>query len=80
MVDIEMSSADGFDGCLLTVEKYCEKEIAELTAMHACGNLAIYTTGQMHNWTSVACMVYSYCYRYHAYAMHSYSIYSYVYS
>ena len=27
MVDIEMSIADGFDGCLLTVEKYCEKEI-----------------------------------------------------
>ena len=29
MVDVEMSSADEFDGCLLTVEKYCEKEIAD---------------------------------------------------
>ena len=29
MVDIEMSSADGFDGCLLTVEKYCEEGIAD---------------------------------------------------
>ena len=31
MVDIEVSSADGFDGfdgCLLTVEKYCEEGIA----------------------------------------------------
>ena len=28
MVDMEVSSADGFDGCLLTVEKYCEEGIA----------------------------------------------------
>ena len=28
MVDIEVSSADGFDGCLLTVEKYSEEGIA----------------------------------------------------
>ena len=28
MVDIEVSSADGFDGCLLIVEKYCEEGIA----------------------------------------------------
>ena len=28
MVDIEVSSADGFDGCLLTIEKYCEEGIA----------------------------------------------------
>ena len=29
MVDIEVSSADGFDGCLLTEEKYCEEGIAD---------------------------------------------------
>ena len=28
MVDIEVSSANGFDGCLFTVEKYCEEGIA----------------------------------------------------
>ena len=27
MVDIEMSSADGFDGCLLTVENTVKKEL-----------------------------------------------------
>ena len=28
MVDIEVSSADGFDGCQSTIEKYYEERIA----------------------------------------------------
>ena len=29
MVDIEVSSANGFDGCLLTAEKNCEERSAD---------------------------------------------------